>query len=290
MDTITNPIIRVTQLTKAYPEFSLGPISFDLPSNSFMALLGPNGSGKTSIIKILARVRQRDSGGIAIFGKDYDLKHPQIKQEIGVFLDEHHFPDELMIHELRWILSGIYKNWQPDLFLSYMYKFVLPVYRKLNTFTPDMKLKLGLAVALSHQSRILLVDEPTDGYSPGIRDEIMTELQEFAQKEGNSVLFATHNPANLGKLTDRVAIINDGQFLITVETKQIQEDYVLVKFSPTLFDKLKPLMIGYAKTKHGFEGITQQPEEVKRIAASNTVVMTPATLSDLMRFFVKGVQ
>jgi ABC-2 type transport system ATP-binding protein len=181
-------VLELKSVSKKYKNFTLDNISFALPCGCIMGLVGENGAGKSTIIKLILDMIKRDEGEITIFGKDNRDGLRFTKEDIGVVLDEAYYPEQLNIREVNSFLKYTYKNWNEDEFFGLVRKFGLSDTKKFKDFSRGMKMKMAIAVALSHKAKLLILDEATSGLDPVIRDEILDIFIEFTRNEENSVL------------------------------------------------------------------------------------------------------
>ena len=156
-------ILTVENLSKEYEGFSLDEVNFQLPKGTIMGLVGENGAGKTTIIKLILNLIKKKMGRIQVFGLDNIEDELKIKSRIGVVLDESSFHDNLVARDISIIMKNIYDSWDKDLFLDYLSRFKLPKDKRIKEYSKGMKMKLSIAVALSHNPQLLILDEPTAG-------------------------------------------------------------------------------------------------------------------------------
>ena len=164
-----NDALKVEHVNKTYPGFSLTDVCFELPKGSIMGLVGENGAGKSTIIKILLGLVQKDSGEVQILGERDLEKNKYVKEDIGVVFDEINFYETLTPVKVEKICKNAYKNWDSTAYASYLEQFSLPKDKEIKTFSKGMQVKLCLAVAMSHQAKLLLLDDPTSGLDPIVR-------------------------------------------------------------------------------------------------------------------------
>lgn len=208
-------ILEVKNLCKIYDRFSLKNISFELPKGTIMGLVGENGAGKSTTIKAILNLIPTSDGLVKIFGLDMKEKEIEIKEDIGVVLDEGFFSEYLTPTDINNILSGIYKNWSEELFFKYLEDFKLPKNKISKEFSTGMKMKLKIATALSHKPKLLILDEPTSGLDPIARQDILDIFQEFIQDDEHSVLVSSHITSDLENIADYISFINNGEIVLS---------------------------------------------------------------------------
>jgi ABC-2 type transport system ATP-binding protein len=277
--------LRVENVTKEYKDFKLHNISFNIPKGSIMGLIGENGAGKTTIVKLILNLIKRNGGSIKIFGMDNIEKEQEIKQEIGVVLDESYFHDNLRPKDITMIMKNIYKSWDRDRFNKYLKKFKLPEDKIIKDYSKGMKMKLSIAAALSHNPKILILDEPTGGLDPIVRNEILDIFLDFIQDEERSILFSTHVTSDLDKIADYITFIHEGNLVFTEPKDDILNNYGIVKCRAEDFDYLdKAHVIGHRKNKFGVEVLIDNKQSIRE---DKDLVVDAVNLEDIMLFYIR---
>ena len=221
--------IEINNLTKKYDGFKLDNVSFSVPKGSIMGFIGQNGAGKTTTIKALLNIISRDSGTIKIFGMDNIENELEIKENLAVVFDELPIHDALNIKNINIIMRDIFKKWNEKTFFNYIERFGLPIKKKIGQFSKGMKMKLQIAIALSHDAKLLVMDEATTGLDPIVRNEILDMFLEYLQDENNSILMSSHITTDLEKIADSVTFIDKGKILLTGYKDDILENHGLIK-------------------------------------------------------------
>ncbi|MGO3018698.1 MAG: ABC transporter ATP-binding protein [Anaerococcus sp.] len=209
--------IEIKSLEKNFDEFKLGPIDLNIPQGTIVGFIGENGAGKSTTIKLLLGLLRKDKGEIKILGEDNPSK-VKIKDRISVVFDDLFLPDEMNLVDVEKFCSGVYSKWDRDAFNSYIRKFNLINNQKIKTYSRGMKMKLSMAIALSHNADLLLLDEATSGLDPVVRDNILDLLLDFMQDEKHTILISSHILSDLEKIADYIAFIHEGKVLF-METK-----------------------------------------------------------------------
>ena len=207
-------ILEVKNLNKRYKEFELKNINLSLPHGMIMGLIGENGAGKTTTIKSILNLIRIDSGEIKIFGLDLGKDEKEIKENVGVVLDDSFLSEYLTGKDINKIMKKIYKNWDEELFFKYLKEFNLPIDKISKEFSSGMKMKLKIAVALSHKPKLLILDEPTSGLDPVARNEILDIFQDFIENGENSILVSSHITSDLEHVADYITFINNGEIVM----------------------------------------------------------------------------
>lgn len=271
--------LEIQDLTKKFDGFILDHISFRLPTGFIMGLVGKNGAGKTTTIKLLLELLQKDNGSIKILGIEAD-ENFDIKQDIAVVFDDLFLVDDWKIADVEAAISPFYKSWESSAFHQYLGRFHLPLKKKVKDLSRGMKMKLMLAVALSHKARLLILDEPTSGLDPVARDELLDILMQYIENEQNSILFSTHITSDLDKIADYLTIMDVGKIFFTGSKDELFENYCLVKGnSDSLMPEIEEKLIGLQKSKVNFSALMN----VKDMAIlTSDMICESATIDDIL--------
>ena len=235
-----NNAIEVKSLTKSYPGFILDDISFCLPSGCIMGLIGENGAGKSTLIKLIMDVIDRDAGEISVLGKDSRTDFSQTKEHIGVVLDETYFPDTFCISHVSAVMKHTYRYWDEKAFLHYVKRLALPEKKAFRNYSRGMKMKLAIAVALSHDTRLLILDEATSGLDPIVRDEVLEIFYDFTREEDHSILISSHIVSDLEKLCDYITFLHGGKMLFCEEKDLLLEQYGILRCTRKELENIPP--------------------------------------------------
>lgn len=224
--------IEINKLTKTYKDFKLNNISFRLPKGTITGLVGENGAGKSTTIKLIMNALKADSGEVLVLGKSNESpEFVDIKQEIGVVLDEAYFPEVLTAKNIGKIMGKSYKQWDEKIYMRYLEKFSLPLTKKFKDYSKGMKMKLAISVALSHAPKLLILDEAISGLDPMIRDEILDVFNDFTRDENHSILISSHIISDLEKICDYIAFLHKGELIFCEEKDVLLEKYGVLKMS-----------------------------------------------------------
>lgn len=284
-----NNAIEVHGLTKTYlgSSFKLDDISFSLPKGSIMGLIGENGSGKTTTIKAILNLFHYDSGDISILGMDSQKDELEIKQQIGVVFDEGCFYDTLRAKDVSLIMRNIYKNWDDKTFLSYLEKFDIPMNITVKQYSRGMKMKLSIAVALSHAPKLLILDEATSGLDPVVRSEILDEFLEFIQDENHSIFISSHITSDLEKIADYITFIHKGKLVLSDCKDTLLNEYGLLKCGNEAFSKIdRSDILGSRTNQFGYEILVSNRQQAKRKYPD--CIIDHVSLEEIMLYYVKG--
>ncbi|TCZ75408.1 ABC transporter ATP-binding protein [Paenibacillus albiflavus] len=280
-------VIEISNLTKNYSSFTLNNVSFTVPKGCIMGLIGANGAGKSTTIKLMLNITRRNEGSVKIFGQDALENEEHIKQNIGVVFDESHFHDTLKASQICKIMSNVYKEWDNELFYQYLKRFKLPVDKKVKTYSRGMKMKLSIAVALSHNPKLLILDEPTSGLDPIVRNEILDIFLEFIEDEEHSILLSSHITSDLERIADYITLINHGEVIFSESKDDLIYNYGIFKGTNHQMKEInKQDFIGIRHTQFGFEALAK---DCRKMAAKYPeLIHDTAGIEDIMVFFVRG--
>lgn len=268
--------IELNGLEKHYPGFDL-KIDLTLPQGCVLGLVGENGAGKSTTIRMLLGMTKPDGGSLRVLGKEL-----ADKEEIGVVLDEPAFPECLSPRQLGKVMAGIFRGWDQAAYEKLLQKLSLPTDKKFKDFSRGMKMKLSIAVALSHRPRLLVLDEPTSGLDPVVRDEVVELFADFTRNEEHSVLISSHIVSDLEKICDYVAFLHKGRLLLCEEKDALREEYALAQLSRADFEALDPAaVIGSRRSPYGISAI------IRREAAPSWLALEPVSIEDLFILMVK---
>lgn len=249
-------ILEINELCKTYGDFSLKNVSFSLPRGYIMGFVGQNGSGKTTTIRSILNMAKIDSGKISVFGLDSVMDTIAIKERLGVVFDSLYLAEHLNIKQIEQQLKPFYKDWDTEEFFRRVKEFDLPDNRKVGDFSKGMKMKLMIAVALSHKAELIVLDEPTSGLDPVARDELLDILTEYIEDENRGVLFSTHITADVERIADYVTILHNGKVWFTGTKDELAESYAVIKGAEDEIPAaLKDKLIGFHAYRNGFDAL-----------------------------------
>lgn len=280
-------ILEVTGLNKNYPNFSLHDVSFALPDGCITGFIGKNGAGKTTTLKSILDLVPRTSGSIKWFGMDLYTHAKEIKERIGIVLDNGGFYDELTLSEMKSIIASAYRSWNEKEYKMYLERFSLNPKQKINTLSKGMRMKYALALALSHEAEVLIMDEPTSGLDPLIRNQLLVILKEFMDNGGRGVFFSTHITSDLDKIADMLIMIDRGQIIFQEEKDILLDSYRIVKGDrKDLSADAEKLLMNIDQTPFGFTAITRNADEIRKLMPDG--ILERPSIEDIMLCNVKG--
>lgn len=280
-------ILEVKNLSKKYNNFELKNIKFDLPKGMIMGLIGENGAGKSTTIKSILNLINTNSGEIKIFGLNNKKNEKKIKEEIGVVLDDSFLSETLTPVDINKIMKNIYRNWDEKLYFKYLEDFKLPKDKKTKEFSSGMKMKLKIAIAISHHPKLLILDEPTSGLDPVARNDILDIFQDFIQDEEHGILVSSHITSDLEHIADYITFISQGEIIFTKTRDELLDNYGIVKCSENEFKKINNIdYLKYKKSKYEYDVLVENKLEFKR--KYDIQVIDKPSIEDIMLIYIKG--
>ena len=281
-------ILEIKNLTKEYKNFKLDNISFVIPKGFIMGFIGENGSGKTTTIKLIMNLLQRDGGEIKVFGKDNVKSEREIKEKIGFVYDDCFYYENLSIKDNGKIISGFYKQWDWKVFNNYLRKFNLDDRKKVKELSKGMKMKFAIAIALSHKAEFIILDEPTSGLDPVMRRQVLEILQQVMEDENVGILISSHIISDLEKIADYITYIKKGRIVFSMSIPELQEEYVLIKGNKSLLKDIdRNIIYGLRETPYGFEGLTREIHRIDSGVRKQLVKEKPS-IEEIMVAINKG--
>ncbi|MGN0316559.1 MAG: ABC transporter ATP-binding protein [Lachnospira sp.] len=278
-------VIELKNVTKDYGDFKLDNVSFVVPEGSVCGFIGQNGAGKTTTIKLLLDVIGADSGEILLFGKDIRKGSAKLREDIGVVFDEMGFHEFMTGKDINIMMKNIYKNWDEKVFFDYLKRFSLPSGKKCGDFSRGMRMKLQIAVALSHHAKLLVMDEPTSGLDPIVRNEMLQIFREFVVEDDHTILLSSHITGDLEKLADEVVFINGGKIVLSGNKDDILEKHGLLKCKKSEIAAIsEALVVNVQPGTFGVEVLVKDRNLCKKMYPQ--MVVEPVSLEEIMLFYV----
>ncbi len=274
--------LEIKDLKLKNGSFEFGEMTLTLPGGCIMGLVGENGAGKTTLIYLLLDIFHKDRGSVTILGKDSPKDLSLTKQEIGVVTDEVGIPGCMTAKQVGKMMKHTFSHWNDAEYTRLLQKLSIPENTAFERFSRGMKTKLGIAIALSHDAKLLILDEPMNGLDPIARDEVLTLLYEFTRDETHSVLISSHLVGDLEKLCDYIAFLHKGKLLLCEEKDALLEEYGMIHCSAEELSAMDQNTVKYKReTPYGMDVIMARRE----IPSEYTV--TPITIEELFVFMAK---
>lgn len=281
-------ILQVDNLTKHYPSFTLDHVSFDLPKGAIMGLIGENGAGKSTTINAILNLIHKDEGSVTFWGEELSSSKP-LKEDIGVVFDGINFYETLTPAKVAKISAAAYRQWDESLFQDYMKRFKLPTDKEIKALSKGMKMKLSIAVALSHHPKLLILDEATSGLDPVMRDEILDVFMDFVQDEEHSIIMSSHISTDLEKIADYITFIHQGKVLFCKSKDELRYNYGIIRCGAALFNAIeKEDILTYRKDDYQWNVLVADKEKARK--KYKNAVVDDATIDDILLLYVKGEQ
>ena len=276
--------IEIRSLCKHYKGFSLDDLNLDLPYGCVLGLVGENGAGKSTTIRLIMDTLERDGGTVSVLGTDNRSKEfLDLKEDIGVVLDETFVPEVINARQMGKIMAGTYKNWDQAVYDGWIRRFELPLDKKFKDYSRGMTMKLGIAAALSHHPRLLLLDEATGGLDPMVREELLEVFADFAAQDGHAVLLSSHIVSDLERICDYIAFLHKGRLVLCEEKDLLLDKYGILKCSKEQLANIPQEAIhGRRVGTYGVEAL------VEREFMPRDAVVDRASLEDIILYMVKG--
>lgn len=254
-------MLKIEHVRKNYDTFSLD-CSLEVPQGCVTGLIGQNGAGKTTTFKALLGLISIDGGSIQIFDKNLQEFQVQDKQKLGVVLSDSGFSGYLTVDDIIPVLTHLYNSFDRSFFLQNLQKFGLPRSKKIREFSTGMKAKLKVLAAISHNPRLLILDEPTAGLDVVARDELLDMLRTFMeQDEQRSILISSHISSDLETMCDDLYMIHDGRIILHEDTDVLLSDYALLKVNEEQYRRLDTqYLLCSRKESYGYSCLTNQKQ------------------------------
>lgn len=280
--------IELKHLNKRLGQFKLDDITLEIPTGYITGFIGENGAGKTTLIQHLVGLKKQESGTIKILGSEnIEKEREDLLNRIGIAFSEDNFPRKETPKTLEKTLNDFYQNWDTQLFNQYLEQFKIDADYKIEYFSSGQKVKLSLAIALSHHAELLILDEPTSNLDPTFRIELLELLQELMIDENLTILFSTHITSDLEHIADYIVMIDEGKILFNMEREQLTETYKKVKGPiEILDDEIEELLIGIKQSSLGFQAMTKDDKPLKELFGDK-VITEPITIDEVMYYISK---
>ena len=280
--------IEIRNLSKNLDKFTLNIDNLDIKKGFITGFIGPNGSGKTTTIKLIMNMLNKDNGTIKIFDKEYKLDDISIKEIIGYVGDIPGYMKEVKFKDIKKSIAPFYKNWDENLYNYYLKKFDINENKVYKESSKGQQKKFELIITLAHHPKLIIMDEPTANLDPIVRNEFVEVLQEHMDKDGVTVFYSTHITSDLDKVGDYLVFIYKGKIILSSDKESILENHRIIKGGKELLDdETKKYLISYNKNSFGFDGLTDNYKEAFEIFGEE-VVYDKANLEDILMYYTRG--
>lgn len=284
---MSNTILELEGVTKIYPTFKLDNVSFHADEGRIVGFIGRNGAGKTTTMKAIYGLLEIDGGTIVFDGKTVKKDEQSIKNDIGLLFGGIDYYPNQKVKVLTSVTKRFYKSWDEELYRKWLKYFDIDENKRIKELSNGMKVKYGLAIALSHGAKLLILDEPTSGLDPVSRDEVLDCFMKIARNKGTTILFSTHVISDLEKCADDVVYIQKGKIVKATTSKEFKEGYLKVEGDPTTLTAQQKEMIGHYR-EHDGKYVGTIPAEYRSSFANQT--LSESNLEDIMLYIERGVE
>ena len=280
--------IEIRNLSKNLDSFTLNIDKLDIKEGFITGFIGPNGSGKTTTIKLIMNMLKKDNGTIKIFDKEYLVDNTSIKEMIGYVGDIPGYMKEVKFKDIKKSIAPFYKNWDEDLYNYYLKKFDINENKVYKESSKGQQKKFELIITLAHHPKLIIMDEPTANLDPLVRNEFMEVLQEHIAKDGVTVFYSTHITSDLDKVGDYLVFIYKGKIILNSDKESILENHRIIRGSKELLDEeTKKYLVSYNENSFGFDGLTANYKEAFEVFGEE-VVYDKANLEDILMYYTRG--
>ena len=281
---MTENALEIRGLSKGYKGFRLKDVSFDVPAGSIMGLVGANGAGKTTVIKLILNLVRREAGEVRVFGMDNLAAEKAVKTRIGFVPETPGLVEDAKLRDIKAAVAPFYPKWNEAFFTKLAGEFGLPLDKKFKKLSHGTKMKFSLALALSHDADLLVLDEPTSGLDPVFRRELLERLSGVIQDERKAVLFSTHITTDLEPTADHITLLSRGAVVFSLPKDELRETWAVVRGGPELKDGAgRGLFRGFRESAVRHRSPDLDIPGV-RTAFPSGVVIEKASIEDVMVF------
>lgn len=268
-------LLEIRNLRKLYGDkVVLDDVSFNVPSGAIVGFIGNNGAGKSTTFKAVLELIRKESGTVKLFGKENLNKEVKLKEKIGVVFDAINLPSNLTIKQLGKVFAKVFDSWDQNEFERLVDIFALPRYKKVGSFSRGMSMKISIAVALSHNAQLLILDEATGGLDPSSREMVLDELENFVKKSDCGIVLSSHIMSDIERIATHLVIINEGKITLNEEKDKVFEKYAFVDLDNEQLTLLNKDTI-VAKRKHSalFTVLVSDKEKLPSGIVARTITM-----------------
>ena len=279
-------LVQLEHVMKKYGSFAL-ELNMQIPENQIIGLIGANGAGKSTTFKLMIGLIRPDQGNAEVFGRNAADLGAEEKQKIGVVFSDSGFSEYLRVQQLIPVMKRFYPDFQEKEFRKRCERFKIPLNKQIKDFSTGMKAKLNVLLALSHDSRLLLLDEPTAGLDVVAREEILDLLREYMEIPGRTIVISSHISGDLEHFCDDLYMIHEGKIVLHEETDRILEEYGFLKVSEQEYEVLdKEYLLRVRKESFGYSCLTDQ----KNYYLENYpgLVVEKGSVDEVISMLVKG--
>ena len=276
--------VEIRGLCKSFGSFGIRDLDLDIPRGYVVGLIGENGAGKTTLIKCITGANIPDSGEVRLFGSQ---ERDGSEGRLGVVFDECHFFQQMNGAQIGKLMSFLFPNWDDGRYAELMSSFDIPLDKRIKDYSRGMRMRIQVAVALSHSPDLVIMDEATAGMDPAARDEFLDLVMEYMQDEGHTVVMSSHITSDLEKIADYIVFIHQGRIVMNGPKDEILENYGVVRGSePTVLAIGRENIVSIKRDDYSTSALVRDRHGVAE--AYPELVVDPATLDDIMVMVIRG--
>ncbi|MEG2381237.1 MAG: ABC transporter ATP-binding protein [Oscillospiraceae bacterium] len=278
--------IEIKDFSKKYNLFSIKNMNLNIPRGYITGFVGKNGAGKSTTLKAILNMIKMDNGKISILGREMKDAEIELKNQIGAVFGEDGYIDDMTLINFSKIVSSMYENWDSKAFDGYIKEFGLPLSQKISELSKGMRVKFSITLALSHNAELFIMDEPTAGLDPIVRDEILEIFMRLIQDEKKTILFSTHITSDLDKISDFIVLIDNGEIIFNTSKDELIDSHKRIKGKKSLLDAaLKDAMVDYQENENSFVGLVSNFDLLKNYP---DLIIEKPNVEDIMLFYIRG--
>ncbi len=278
-------MVKIEKVNKTLGEFKLKDISFELPKGYIMGLIGPNGAGKTSLIHLILGLYEPDSGDIRVDGRDYNSGEVDVRHITGTVLLEDLFYKNMKLIDNGYEYGRFFKDYNENTLRTYLERFNLNPESKYGKLSKGEKIKFQFAFALSHNAKLLVLDEPTGNLDVNFRKEFFKILKEFIADGERSVILASHITEDLDKIADYILYLEDGEIIFSGDIETLRDSYRLLTGEEYKLKLLQEERVIYIEP--GNYGSRALVHHKARYTYDDSLTVATPTIEELMYFTTK---
>ncbi|WP_093291006.1 ABC transporter ATP-binding protein [Thermoactinomyces sp. DSM 45892] len=281
-------ILEVENLSKSYSgkKKVLKNVSFSIPRGTIAGFIGDNGAGKSTTMGAILGTLSKDGGSIKVFGEEMGPKKSHLKEDIGVVFDQVHLPHQLNVKQLGSVFRLLYKNWDQNIFEYYTNFFSLPIDKKIGDFSRGMSMKLSMAVALSHDAKLLILDEATAGLDLSGRNDLLQVLKNFVKNGQHSILLSSHITSDIEAVADILIFIKSGKILLQVSKETLMSRYAVLQCTDKEFEQIEAsLVVVYQRKSDQVDVLVCDRDQVP-----HSIVRKNFSIDDVTLLLMRGEQ
>lgn len=285
-------VLEIKKLRKEYDEFVLDSIDWNISKGYITGLIGPNGAGKTTTIKLILNQIEADSGQINVFGKDHAHDEIAVKNRIGFVGEEQYFYEYRSANWTGKFVSHFFRQWDMEKYHKFLDDFQIPRKKMIRKFSKGMKVKLSMAIALSHNADLIILDEPTSGLDPVVRRDLLDLLRKIADEEKKTVMISSHITDDLERISDFITYMICGRIAKTASKDDLQANWKKIHFTKDSLDqKVIDSLKSVEDHMFGCTGITDDYLKIKETLSqgltSGDIKVESLGLDDILISLVK---